>query len=87
MADYVAFRDRSGIDGFIEIAASSELNDKLVVIVCVDLLLLRRRAPFVGQFALMGARAPGRLLLGVGMEADGGHDYEASARAEKYRAE
>lgn len=76
MADHVSFRDGSGTDGFIEIAALSQLNPSLNVMISVYLLALRHPVPVARQLATMSTVAPGRVTLGVGIGGEDRHEME-----------
>ena len=71
MADHVSFHDGSGNDGFVEIAALSQLHPTIKVMISVYLLPLRHPLPVARQLATMHKIAPGRMLLGIGV---GGED-------------
>lgn len=76
MADHVSFRDGSGTDGFIEIAALSQLNPEIDVMIAVYLLALRHPLPVARQLATMSEIAPGRVTLGVGVGGEDRHEIE-----------
>lgn len=76
MADHVSFRDGSGTDGFIEIAALSQLNPTLDVMISVYLLALRHPVPVARQLATINTIAPGRVTLGVGIGGEDRHEME-----------
>lgn len=76
MADHVSFRDGSGTDGFIEIAALSQLHPSLKVMISVYLLALRHPVPVARQLATMHRVAPGRVTLGVGVGGEDRHEIE-----------
>jgi len=76
MADHVSFRDGSGTDGFIEIAALSQLHPTLRVMISVYLLALRHPLPVARQLATMNQIAPGRVTLGVGVGGEDRHEIE-----------
>ncbi|NNC81885.1 MAG: LLM class flavin-dependent oxidoreductase [Acidimicrobiales bacterium] len=76
MADHVSFRDGSGTDGFVEIAALSQLHPSIRVMISVYLLALRHPMPVARQLATMSTVAPGRVTLGVGVGGDDRHEIE-----------
>jgi len=76
MADHVSFRDGSGTDGFVEIAALSQLHPSIRVMISVYLLALRHPMPVARQLATMSTVAPGRVTLGVGIGGDDRHEIE-----------
>lgn len=76
MADHVSFRDGSGTDGFIEIAALSQLHPTMRVMISVYLLALRHPLPVARQLATMSTIAPGRVILGVGVGGEDRHEIE-----------
>lgn len=76
MADHVSFRDGSGTDGFVEIAALSQLHPDIDVMISVYLLALRHPLPVARQLATMSRIAPGRVRLGVGVGGEDRHEIE-----------
>lgn len=76
MADHVSFRDGSGTDGFVEIAALSQLHPSIKVMISVYLLALRHPLPVARQLATMSKIAPGRVTLGVGVGGEDRHEIE-----------
>lgn len=76
MADHVSFRNGMGTDGFIEIAALSQLHPSLKVMISVYLLALRHPVPVARQLATMSTIAPGRVTLGVGVGGEDRHEIE-----------
>jgi alkanesulfonate monooxygenase SsuD/methylene tetrahydromethanopterin reductase-like flavin-dependent oxidoreductase (luciferase family) len=76
MADHVSFRNGSGTDGFVEIAALSQLHPTLNVMISVYLLALRHPLPVARQLATMSKIAPGRVTLGVGIGGEDRHEIE-----------
>ena len=62
-----SFRDGSGTDGFVEIAALSQLHAEISVMISIYLLPLRHPLPVARQLATMHKIAPGRMLFGVGI--------------------
>ena len=76
MADHVSFRNGSGNDGFVEIAALSQLHPKIKVMPSIYLLPLRHPLPVARQLATMARIAPGRTLFGVGIGGDDRHEVE-----------
>lgn len=71
MADHVSFHDGSGNDGFVEVAALSQLHPDINVMISIYLLPLRHPLPVARQLATMHKVAPGRMMFGVGV---GGED-------------
>ena len=76
MADHVSFRNGSGTDGFVEIAAISQLHRNIGVMISVYLLPLRHPLPVARQLATMHQIAPGRVIFGVGIGGDDRHEVE-----------
>lgn len=76
IADHVSFRDGSGIDGFVEVAALSQLHPSIDVMISVYLLALRHPVPVARQLATMSTVAPGRMRLGVGIGGEDRHEME-----------
>ncbi len=76
MADHVSFRDGSGTDGFVEVAALSAMHPHIGVMISVYLLPLRHPLPVARQLATMHKIAPGRMMLGVGIGGDDRHEVE-----------
>ena len=76
MADHVSFRDGSGTDGFVEIAALSQLHPTMRVMISVYLLALRHPLPVARQLATMSKIAAGRVTLGVGIGGEDRHEIE-----------
>ena len=76
MADHVSFRDGSGTDGFVEIAALSQLHPSLKVMISIYLLALRHPLPVARQLATMSTIAPNRVILGVGVGGEDRHEIE-----------
>jgi len=76
MADHVSFRNGSGTDGFVEIAALSQLHPHIGVMISVYLLPLRHPLPVARQLATMHRVAPGRVLFGVGIGGEDRHEIE-----------
>ena len=71
LADHVSFHDGSGNDGFVEVAALSQLHPDIRVMISIYLLPLRHPLPVARQLATMHKVAPGRMLFGIGV---GGED-------------
>ncbi len=76
MADHVSFRDGSGTDGFVEVAALSAMHPTMGVMISIYLLPLRHPLPVARQLATMHKIAPGRMLFGVGIGGDDRHEVE-----------
>ncbi|MEH6556628.1 MAG: LLM class flavin-dependent oxidoreductase [Oceanicoccus sp.] len=76
MADHVSFHDGSGTDGFVEIAALSQLHPSLGVMISIYLLPLRHPLPVARQLATMHKIAPGRTVFGVGIGGEDRHEIE-----------
>ncbi len=76
MADHVSFRDGSGTDGFVEIAALSQLHPTIDVMISVYLLALRHPVTVARQLATMSKIAPGRVTLGIGVGGEDRHEIE-----------
>lgn len=75
-ADHVSFRDGSGNDGFVEVAALSALHPSIGVMISIYLLPLRHPLPVARQLATMHKIAPNRMLFGVGIGGDDRHEVE-----------
>ena len=69
-ADHVSFRDGSGMDGLITLAALSGREPRLGLQVGVYLLALRHPMVAARQIATLAEAAPGRLTVGVGVGGD-----------------
>ena len=76
MADHVSFRNGSGTDGFVEVAASSQLDPRVGVMISIYLLPLRHPLPVARQLASMARIAPGRMIFGVGIGGEDRHEIE-----------
>ncbi|MEJ6684546.1 MAG: LLM class flavin-dependent oxidoreductase [SAR86 cluster bacterium] len=76
MADHVSFRDGSGTDGFVEVAALSQLHPTIGVMISIYLLPLRHPLPVARQLATMARIAPGRMTFGVGIGGEDRHEIE-----------
>lgn len=76
MADHVSFRNGAGTDGFVEVAALSQLHERLGVMISIYLLPLRHPLPVARQLATMARIAPGRMVFGVGIGGDDRHEIE-----------
>jgi len=76
MADHVSFRNGSGTDGFVEVAALSQLHPSMRVMISVYLLALRHPLPVARQLSTMSKVAPGRFTLGVGVGGEDRHEIE-----------
>ncbi|MCY3650091.1 MAG: LLM class flavin-dependent oxidoreductase, partial [Acidimicrobiaceae bacterium] len=66
-ADHVSFRDGSGMDGLVTLAAVGGLEPRLDLLVGVYLLALRHPMVAARQIATLAEAAPGRLTIGVGV--------------------
>ena len=75
-ADHVSFRDGSGMDGLITLAALSGLEPRLGIHVGVYLLPLRHPMVAARQIATLAEAAPGRLTVGVGVGGDDRREVE-----------
>jgi len=71
VADHVSFHVGAGMDGLINAATLSAIDERLKVCVGVYLLALRHPVTVARQLATIAESAPGQLLLGVGV---GGED-------------
>ena len=69
-ADHVSFRDGSGMDGLVTLAAVGGLEPRLGLQVGVYLLALRHPMVAARQIATLAEAAPGRLTVGVGVGGD-----------------
>ncbi len=76
MADHVSFRNGAGKDGFVEIAALSQLHPTIGVMISIYLLPLRHPLPVARQLATMHEIAPGRVTFGVGIGGEDRHEVE-----------
>ncbi|MBV1879522.1 MAG: LLM class flavin-dependent oxidoreductase [Pseudomonadales bacterium] len=74
--DHVAFHDGTGSDGFVKIAALSQLHPKLGLMISIYLLPLRHPLPVARQLASMHEIAPGRVIFGVGIGGEDRHEVE-----------
>lgn len=73
VGDHVCFFGGWGVDGLVEATALSVLHPALPVYTSVYLLGLRHPVVVARQISTLAARAPGRLVLGVGV---GGEDRD-----------
>lgn len=73
VGDHVCFFGGWGVDGLVEATALSMLHPTLPVHTSVYLLVLRHPVVVARQISTLAARAPGRLVLGVGI---GGEDRD-----------
>ncbi|MGD8416001.1 MAG: LLM class flavin-dependent oxidoreductase [Pseudomonadales bacterium] len=71
IADHVSFINGLGMDGLINAATLTAIDERLKVVVGVYLLALRHPVVVARQLATLAESAPGQLLLGVGV---GGED-------------
>ena len=69
-ADHVSFRDGSGMDGPVILAALSGLEPRLGLHLGVYLLALRHPMVAARQIATLAEAAPGRLTVGIGVGGD-----------------
>ncbi|MCB1646537.1 MAG: LLM class flavin-dependent oxidoreductase [Pseudomonadales bacterium] len=76
MADHVSFRNGSGKDGMVEIAALSQLHDEIAVMTGIYLLPLRHPLPVARQLSTLSEIAPGRILFGIGIGGEDRHEVE-----------
>jgi alkanesulfonate monooxygenase SsuD/methylene tetrahydromethanopterin reductase-like flavin-dependent oxidoreductase (luciferase family) len=76
MADHVSFRNGAGTDGFVEVAALSQLHASIGVMISIYLLPLRHPLPVARQLASMASIAPGRMTFGVGIGGEDRHEIE-----------
>ena len=76
MADHVSFRNGSGTDGFVEVAALSQLDPRVGVMISIYLLPLRHPLPVARQLASMARIATGRMIFGVGIGGEDRHEIE-----------
>ena len=75
-ADHVSFRDGSGMDGLVTLAAVGGLEPRLDLQVGVYLLALRHPMVAARQIATLAEAAPGRLTVGIGVGGDDRHEVE-----------
>jgi alkanesulfonate monooxygenase SsuD/methylene tetrahydromethanopterin reductase-like flavin-dependent oxidoreductase (luciferase family) len=73
VGDHVSFFGGWGVDGLVEATALSMLHPTLPVRTSVYLLVLRHPVVVARQLSTLAARAPGRIVLGVGI---GGEDRD-----------
>lgn len=73
VGDHVCFFGGWGVDGLVEATALSMLHPTLPVHTSVYLLVLRHPVVVARQISTLALRAPGRLVLGVGI---GGEDRD-----------
>lgn len=71
VGDHICFFGGFGVDGLLEAATLSAMHPTLPVHTSVYLLVLRHPVVVARQISTLAARAPGRLVLGVGI---GGED-------------
>ncbi len=75
-ADHVSFRDGSGLDGPVHLAAMSGLEPRLDLHLGVFLLALRHPLVAARQIASLAEAAPGRVTIGVGIGGEDRHEIE-----------
>ena len=75
-ADHVSFRDGSGMDGIVTLAALSGLAPTLDLHLGVYLLALRHPMVAARQIATLAEAAPGRVTVGIGVGGDDRHEVE-----------
>ena len=75
-ADHVSFRDGSGTDGVVALAALSGLESRLGLLLGVYLLGLRHPMIAARQIATLAQAVPGRLVVGVGVGGEDRHEVE-----------
>ncbi len=73
-ADHVSFRDGSGMDGLVALAAMSGIEPRLGLHLGVYLLALRHPMIAARQIATLAEAAPGRLVMGVGVGGEDRHE-------------
>jgi alkanesulfonate monooxygenase SsuD/methylene tetrahydromethanopterin reductase-like flavin-dependent oxidoreductase (luciferase family) len=71
VADHVSFHVGAGMDGLINAATLTAVDERLRVCVGVYLLALRHPVTVARQLATLAESAPGQLILGIGV---GGED-------------
>ena len=71
VADHVSFHVGAGMDGLINAATLTAIDERLKVCVGVYLLALRNPVTVARQLATLAQTAPGQLILGIGV---GGED-------------
>jgi len=71
VADHVSFHVGAGMDGLINAATLTALDERLKVCIGVYLLALRNPVTVARQLATLAETAPGQIILGVGV---GGED-------------
>jgi len=76
MADHVSFRNGAGTDGFVEVAALSQLHPSIGVMISIYLLPLRHPLPVARQLATMAKIASGRMTFGIGIGGEDRHEIE-----------
>jgi alkanesulfonate monooxygenase SsuD/methylene tetrahydromethanopterin reductase-like flavin-dependent oxidoreductase (luciferase family) len=76
VADHVSFHTGLGMDGLVQAAIASALDERLGLYVGVYLLALRHPTPVARQIASLCESAPGRLVLGVGVGGEDRHEIE-----------
>ena len=76
IADHVSFRDGAGTDGFVEMAALSQLDPAIGVMTSIYLLPLRHPLPVARQLATMREVARGRVIFGIGIGGEDRHEVE-----------
>ena len=76
LADHVSFRNGHGADGFVEVAALSQMHPTIGVMISIYLLPLRHPLPVARQLASMDRIAPGRMIFGVGIGGEDRHEVE-----------
>lgn len=74
--DHVSFFVGAGMDGLVQAASLTALDDRVEVVLGVYLLALRHPVPVARQISTICEIAPGRLTLGVGVGGEDRHEIE-----------
>jgi alkanesulfonate monooxygenase SsuD/methylene tetrahydromethanopterin reductase-like flavin-dependent oxidoreductase (luciferase family) len=76
MGDHVSFRDGTGFDGLLQMAALAAVSDRVQIETAVYLLPLRHPVPVARQVTQVAGLAPGRFVFGIGVGGDDPHEFE-----------
>lgn len=74
--DHVSFFVGAGMDGLVQAASLTALDERVEVVLGVYLLALRHPVPVARQISTICEMAPGRLTLGVGVGGEDRHEIE-----------
>jgi alkanesulfonate monooxygenase SsuD/methylene tetrahydromethanopterin reductase-like flavin-dependent oxidoreductase (luciferase family) len=76
MGDHVSFRDGTGFDGLLQMAALAMASERIQIETAVYLLPLRHPVPVARQVTQVAGLAPGRFVFGIGVGGDDPREFE-----------